>query len=130
MGKLAINGGPKAAGELKVPDWPIITNEDRKAVMEVLESAQWCRLIPNSQTEVFEKTFARYHDDRHAIAVSNGTVATHTPLPNTLRLRIAILRNWDGYLLCCHRAQSLSKPCRVSTYGVSQAGDKEDNHYA
>ena len=55
MRKLAINGGEQAAGELAVPPWPYVTDEDRKAVMEALESGQWCRLmIPNSRAEAFE----------------------------------------------------------------------------
>ena len=80
VSELAIHGGPQAAGTLQLPSWPIITEDDRKAVMNALESAQWCRLTSNSRAEMFEKAFARYHDARHAIAVSNGTVAIELAL--------------------------------------------------
>ena len=81
MRKLAINGGEQAAGELAVPPWPYVTDEDRKAVMEALESGQWCRLmIPNSRAEAFETAYAQYHDAKHAIVVSNGTVAIELAL--------------------------------------------------
>lgn len=80
MSKLAIQGGPQAAATLKMPDWPTLTDEDRQAVMETLETKEWGRLIPNSRTEAFEKAYAAYHDAHHAIAVSNGTVALELAL--------------------------------------------------
>ena len=75
MARLAINGGSPAAGRLRVPEWPQLTDEDHRAVVEVLESRQWGRLYPNSRAEQFERAFAAYHDARHGIAVANGTVA-------------------------------------------------------
>jgi dTDP-4-amino-4,6-dideoxygalactose transaminase len=80
MSKLAIQGGAQAAATLKMPDWPTLTDEDRQSVMETLETKEWGRLIPNSRTEAFEKAYAAYHDARHAIAVSNGTVALELAL--------------------------------------------------
>jgi len=80
MSKLAIHGGPQAAGRFKMPEWPTLTEDDRKAVMEALESKRWCRLTPNSRAEAFEKAFAEYHDARYGIAVSNGTVALELAL--------------------------------------------------
>ena len=37
MARLAINGGSPAAGRLRVPEWPQLTAEDHRAVVEVLE---------------------------------------------------------------------------------------------
>ncbi len=80
MSKLALHGGPPAVATLKMPEWPTLTDDDRKAVMEALESKEWCRLTPNSRAEAFEKAFAAYHDAKHGIAVSNGTVALELAL--------------------------------------------------
>jgi dTDP-4-amino-4,6-dideoxygalactose transaminase len=75
MAKLAIRGGPRSAEGLGIPPWPPLEDEDRRAVMEALESRRWCRIYPESRTEQFEAAFAQYQDARHAVAVSNGTVA-------------------------------------------------------
>jgi len=77
MAKLAINGGNKAAEGLarKVPIWPKATEEDKKVLLEVLESSHWCRLYPNSKVEQFEQAFAKYQDARYGVAVANGTVS-------------------------------------------------------
>lgn len=80
MAKLAIHGGHPAAGGLQLPRWPMIEEEDRKAVLEALESGHWCRLYPDSYAEQFEKAFAAYHGAKHGIAVSNGTVALELAL--------------------------------------------------
>ncbi|MEM3423836.1 MAG: DegT/DnrJ/EryC1/StrS family aminotransferase [Nitrososphaeria archaeon] len=82
MAKLAIKGGNKAAERLKdlIPMWPQWSEEDKKALLEVLESAHWCRLYSNSKVENFEKTFAQYHDAKYGIAVANGTVSLELAL--------------------------------------------------
>jgi len=80
--ELAISGGPAEAGELKekIPEWPRISDDDKKALLEVLKSRRWCRIYPGSKAEVFEKAFSEYHDAKYGIAVSNGTVALELPL--------------------------------------------------
>jgi len=75
MAKLAINGGPKAAEGLSIPDWPMVSDEDRQAVLDALESRRWCRIYPGSRAEEFEQAFASYHDAKYGVSVSNGTVA-------------------------------------------------------
>jgi len=82
MPKLAINGGPAEAADLrgKIPRWPVFTEDDRKALLEVLESRRWCRLYRGSKVEMFEDSFAKYHDAKHGIAVANGTVALELAL--------------------------------------------------
>jgi dTDP-4-amino-4,6-dideoxygalactose transaminase len=80
LSNLAIFGGPAAAASLNKPEWPILTDEDRQAVMAALESKNWGRLFPHSRAEAFESAFADYHQARHGIAVSNGTVAIELAL--------------------------------------------------
>jgi len=82
LSKLALKGGPAEAFRLKeiVPRWPMVSEEDKRAVLDVLESGRWCRLYAGSKAEQFEKAFAEYHDARYGIAVSNGTVALELAL--------------------------------------------------
>ncbi|MEA3345819.1 MAG: DegT/DnrJ/EryC1/StrS family aminotransferase [Chloroflexota bacterium] len=80
MAKLAINGGPKAAEKLEVPQWPMLDDEDKEAILEALESRRWCRIYPGSRVEEFEKAFAEYHGAKYSVAVSNGTVALELAL--------------------------------------------------
>ena len=81
MPKLAIKGGKPmcAPGDLtKV--WPIVTQADVSAVTRVAASGKWGRLGTDTETEKFEAEFARYHDAKLCLAVSNGTVAIETAL--------------------------------------------------
>ncbi len=80
MNELAVNGGPRAAEAFVTPRWPMVSDEDRHAVAEALNGGEWCRLTPASRAEAFEQAFASYHDARHGIAVSNGTVAIELAL--------------------------------------------------
>jgi len=80
MSRLAIHGGPKAAEGLRVPNWPMVGEEERTAVLEALESRHWCRIYPGSRVEAFEEAFAEFHDAKHAVGVSNGTVALELAL--------------------------------------------------
>jgi dTDP-4-amino-4,6-dideoxygalactose transaminase len=80
MHQLAIHGGPKAAESLRLPQWPTVEEEDKGAVLEVLESRQWCRAYPGSRAEAFERAFADYHGAQYGIAVSNGTAALELAL--------------------------------------------------
>jgi dTDP-4-amino-4,6-dideoxygalactose transaminase len=80
MAKLAINRGPKAAEALEGSRWPIFDEEDKKVVLEALESGRWGRLYPGSRVEELERTFAEYHNAKYGIAVSNGTVALELAL--------------------------------------------------
>ena len=82
MSKLAINGGPSEAADLgeKIPKWPKFTEDDKKALIEVLESRKWCRIYLGSKAELFEIAFSEYHNAKYGIAVSNGTVALELPL--------------------------------------------------
>ena len=79
MATLAIRGGPQAASSLQLPPWPQFDVEEEGAVLTALRSRRWCRLS-GSEVETFERAFAEYHNSKHAIAVSNGTVALELAL--------------------------------------------------
>lgn len=73
----ALGGTAVAPNGLKVR-WPEFGDEERKAILRVLERGEWWRLgIPEDQSEValFEREWAAYHDAQHCVAVCNGTVA-------------------------------------------------------
>ncbi len=56
---------------------PMIGEEEKKAVMEVLESGM---LVQGAKVEEFEKKFAEYVGTEHAVATSSGTTALHLAL--------------------------------------------------
>ncbi len=86
MSKLAIRGGPAEAAGFRTPAWPVVTTEDKVAVLDALESRQWC-LGPRARE--FGQALAKYHDAKYGIAVSNGTTALQ------LALRAAGVRAGD-----------------------------------
>jgi len=73
---LAIHGGPKAVrtdpGD--VFRWPIITNEDEEAVLEVLRRGG---MSGTDVTIQFEKEFAQWQGLKYALGFSSGTAALH-----------------------------------------------------
>ena len=56
---------------------PLIGSEEKRAVLEVLESGM---LAQGSRVEAFEEAFARMCTTRFAIATASGTTALHTAL--------------------------------------------------
>ena len=76
--RLAINGGPRTVPEGIGKPWPspsIITDDDRKAVIEALDEAvlaHWSR-----QVELLEEDWARYVGTRYCLATNSGTAALH-----------------------------------------------------
>ncbi len=81
MRKLAINGGKKVIDEEDFwTSWPIIDEDDKKSVLEVLERKNLCRLYEDSWTEKFEKKWASFCDTKYCIATSNGTVSLQLAL--------------------------------------------------
>ncbi|MFH1406444.1 MAG: DegT/DnrJ/EryC1/StrS family aminotransferase [Candidatus Omnitrophota bacterium] len=56
---------------------PVITQNDKKAVLGVLSSG---KLSAGENVAGFEAAFSRYHSTRHAIAASNDTTALHAAL--------------------------------------------------
>jgi Predicted pyridoxal phosphate-dependent enzyme apparently involved in regulation of cell wall biogenesis len=75
MNELAILGGEKAI-KGNIPDelfrWPIITEEDESAVLDVLRRAA---MSGTDVTEKFEKEFAAWNGNKYAIGYCNGTLS-------------------------------------------------------
>ena len=71
MAELAINGAKPVRTE-PWPSWPAFDDTDRKALLDVLESGVWG--IGGAQVKAMEEEFAEYHDARHAVATTSGTV--------------------------------------------------------
>lgn len=77
MSKLAAFGGTAAVPrEWRRVEWPLIEDDDRKAVIDALDGA---RLVSDTDGEnpvsVLEETWARRFGFEHCVAVSNGTAA-------------------------------------------------------
>ena len=78
MKKLAILGGePVFTREDREPinairQWPIITEEDEAAALEVIRTNNFSN---TDITEKFEAEFAAWNQTKHAVAYCNGTMA-------------------------------------------------------
>ncbi len=77
--KLAIKGGPKSVtkdpGDMFT--WPIITQEDEDAVLEVLRRGA---MSGTDVTMEFEKDYAEWHGVEYALGVSSGTAALQSAM--------------------------------------------------
>jgi dTDP-4-amino-4,6-dideoxygalactose transaminase len=73
MPELALLGGAKSKRK-PFPEWPQFDENERRALMDVLESRVWWR-TPGTRTLEFEQAFAKFHGARHGVAVTNGTAA-------------------------------------------------------
>src|SRR5436309_8910913 len=73
MPELALLGGAKSKRK-PFPEWPQFDANERRALMEVLESRTRWR-TPGTRTLEFEQGFAKFHGARHGFAVTNGTAA-------------------------------------------------------
>ncbi len=71
---LAFFGGPKAiqSDPKDLHNWPIITEEDEKAVLESLRAGN---MSDWDITVEFEKEFAAWQGTKHALTYTNGTAA-------------------------------------------------------
>ena len=74
--KLALLGGPKVieAEELGLFHWPIVTEEDEQAVIDVLRTGSMSR---TDITQQFETEYAAFQGTKYALAHCNGTAALH-----------------------------------------------------
>ncbi|MFD5325786.1 DegT/DnrJ/EryC1/StrS family aminotransferase [Streptomyces sp. NPDC127092] len=77
MSKLAAFGGTAAVPrDRRHVDWPLVEDEDRKAVLDALDGA---RLVSNSDganpVSTLEERWARHFGHEHCVAVSTGTAA-------------------------------------------------------
>ncbi|HEY7201619.1 MAG TPA: DegT/DnrJ/EryC1/StrS family aminotransferase [Candidatus Dormibacteraeota bacterium] len=71
-----LGGAPAVPREARRVEWPVVTEADRDAVVEVLASGRFVSTSP-SATEVdrLEQEWARFTGARHCVAVSSGTAA-------------------------------------------------------
>ena len=79
MSQLAIYGGPQSITDDfgDIFDWPIITDEDESAVLDVLRKKNMSGI---DVTIEFEREFAGYHGVDYALATNNGTAAVHSAM--------------------------------------------------
>lgn len=74
--RLAITGGQKVVPEKLKVKWPIITKDDKDAVMRVLDrKVLWGAYAP--EVVGLQEDFARYIGSKYCIAVNSGTAALH-----------------------------------------------------
>lgn len=77
--KLAIVGGKRTVPEGLQIQWPVVTQEDKDAVMKVLDrNIFWGPCAP--EVVGLEKDFAEYIGAKYCIAVNSGTAALHIAL--------------------------------------------------
>jgi len=74
---LAIAGGNRMIPEGSIKQWPIITEDDEKAVINALRSgALWGRSTP--EVKKLQKEWAKYVGVEHCVMTQSGTAALHT----------------------------------------------------
>ncbi len=80
MSKLAINGAKplKDIESNPWPKWPIWGDEEKKQLIEVLDSGLWSYNGPKEQQ--FNKAFAEFIGSEYAISAANGTVTLQLAL--------------------------------------------------
>ncbi len=77
--QLAINGGPKAvqSDPGDIFQWPIITEEDEQACLEVLRRGA---MSGTDVTKQFEQEYAEWHGVDYALGCSSGTAALQSAM--------------------------------------------------
>ncbi|MDT8301699.1 MAG: DegT/DnrJ/EryC1/StrS family aminotransferase, partial [Sedimentisphaerales bacterium] len=80
MSKLAINGAKplKDIESNPWPKWPVWGDEEKKQLIEVLDSGHWSYNGPKEQQ--FNKAFAEFIGSEYAISAANGTVTLQLAL--------------------------------------------------
>jgi perosamine synthetase len=78
-GKLAVHGGSKTVPEGLKRAWPVITEEDKKAVLSVLDRGILAGVAAPEVTAL-EKEFAEFNGSKYAMATGSGTSAIHCAL--------------------------------------------------
>jgi len=84
MAKLALKGGEAVAPEGVKTMWPIFSEEEREALLEVLESGRWWRGAyknpKDSKVGQFGSEFCKYLGVKYGVVVTNGTAAIELAL--------------------------------------------------
>ena len=80
MSTLAIHGGTPVR-TTPFPNWPVWDETDEKALLATLRAGVWgITDDPDSPVHQFEREFARVHDARFGVSVTNGTAALQIAL--------------------------------------------------
>src|SRR5271169_5059984 len=80
VGKLAITGG-KPLRKTPFAQWPIATQEEARALQDVLKGPNWGgQPFPGKHASAFAKKFAKVHTAKYAQCVNTGTVAIQAAL--------------------------------------------------
>ncbi len=74
--QLAIFGGPKAC-DVTYQTWPMWSAQERRALLQVLESGKWWY---GKKVAEFEEAFAKFHDARFGITATSGSTAIEATL--------------------------------------------------
>jgi len=77
--ELAIKGGPKTVPEGMVKPWPVITREDKDAVLAVFDSGH-LHGTSAPQALALQDEWAEYCGVKHALVTNSGTSAIHMAL--------------------------------------------------
>jgi perosamine synthetase len=78
-GQLAIHGGPHTVPEGLMKQWPEITQEDKDAVMAVLER-NILSGVHGPEASALEKEWAEFTGSKHVLSFNSGTAALHSAL--------------------------------------------------
>jgi perosamine synthetase len=79
-GKLAIHGGKPTVPEGLKKRWPHITQEDKDAVLGVLERNVFTGEEHGPEAAALEREWAEFTRSKHAMAFNTGTASIHTAL--------------------------------------------------
>ena len=85
MTKLALFGGTKVRSK-PFPPHPVISDDEKKAVLEVLDSGNLSTFIAEAgenflggkKIQEFEKDFSEYIGTKYAVAFNSATAALHS----------------------------------------------------
>ncbi len=78
MNELAINGGIKVKSK-PFPKWPQSTERELELINDVVTSGNWWRMT-GDKVETFEEKFAKQHEVKYCLGVTNGTHAIELAL--------------------------------------------------
>jgi dTDP-4-amino-4,6-dideoxygalactose transaminase len=83
MSRLALLGGSPLR-TAPWPRWPARSEDEERAVLAALRDGDWGGFpLPNERSARFAEAFARRHDSRFALPVTNGTVSLEIALQAT-----------------------------------------------
>ena len=130
MANLAINGGEKYRKE-PFPRHPIIGEEEKKSVLEVLERGELSTFLASpgqyflggKKIKEFENLCKEYFGVKHAIAMNSATACLHAAVP-------AVGVQPGEEILVTPYSMSCSATCALMTNALPVFVDIDDNNFA